>query len=135
MAGAGEVRTGDERALFVFTVRESERRGERGVLMVQFFDRRGQKSRYVASADDVQFSDASGFAPGRRPRSGVDSVVFSGVGSWNGAAGYRFTASASDRGEPGRGRDTFDVRVFGPAGNLVKSVQGVLVDGNIQSIR
>ena len=135
MAGAGEVRSGDERAVFAFTVRESVRRGERGVVMVQFIDRRGQKARYLASATEVQFSDASGVSPGRRPRSGVDSVVFSGVGSWNGAEGYRFTISASDRGEPGRGKDTFDVKVYGPRGNLLKSVQGVLVDGNIQSMR
>jgi predicted extracellular nuclease len=135
MAGAGEVRSGHERALFMFTVRESARRGERGVVMVQFFDTRGQKTRYHASATDVQFSNADGFSPGRKPRSGVDSVVFSGLGSWNGVDGYRFTVSAADKGEPGRGQDTFEMNVFGPRGNLVKSIQGVLVNGNIQSIR
>ena len=68
-------------------------------------------------------------------RGGVDSVVFSGLGSWNGVDGYRFTVSAADKGEPGRGQDTFEMNVFGPRGNLVKSIQGVLVNGNIQSIR
>jgi hypothetical protein len=111
------------------------RRGERGVVMLQFIDRRGQKTRYIGSATDVQFSDAAGVSPGRRQRSGVDSVVFSGDGSWNGADGYRFTVCATDQGEPGRGKDTFDVKVFGPRGNLVRAVQGVLVDGNIQSMR
>ena len=41
----------------------------------------------------------------------------------------------ADKGEPGRGQDTFEMNVFGPRGNLVKSIQGVLVNGNIQSIR
>ena len=60
-------------------------------------------------------------------------MVFSGVGLWNGATGYRYEITAADRGEPGR--DTFSVKVFSPAGVLVESVSGVLRNGNIQALR
>ena len=68
-------------------------------------------------------------------KTGVDTVVFSGVGYWNGAPGYRHEIRASDRGEPGRGRDTFTLQIFSPSGVVVESVGGVLRDGNIQSLR
>ena len=60
-------------------------------------------SRTVTS---VAFSDDAGFAPGHHSQPTVDTVVFAGIGEWNGQPGYRYELRAQDRGEPGRGLDT-----------------------------
>jgi hypothetical protein len=60
-------------------------------------------------------------------------VVFSGVGTWNGTAGYTFTAQALDAGEPGRGRDMFAITVRDSAGHLVASVNARISLGNVES--
>jgi hypothetical protein len=77
--------------------------------------------------------------PGRRigddPGVVVDTVVFRGVGRWNGAPGYTFHARASDGGEPGRGRDGFALTVTAPDGSVVARVDGRLAGGNVQSRR
>lgn len=65
----------------------------------------------------------------------VDSVVVTGIGTWNGAAGYAFEARAEDRGEPGKGRDTFAVTIRSPQGEVVATVAGTITAGNIQSHR
>ena len=62
-------------------------------------------------------------------------MTFAGVGYWNGRAGHRFVITASDRGEPGRGHDTFSLTVYAPGGAVVEQVGGTLRDGNIQSLR
>ena len=74
-----------------------------------------------------------GVSPGPKPSSGIDTVVFSGIGRWNHQAGYTFDARATDAGEPGRGRDRFTLTVKAPNGAVVASVDGVLTSGNIQS--
>ena len=61
--------------------------------------------------------------------------MFRGAGGLNGRGGYRFEVTAGDRGEPGRGHDTFSLKVFAPNGEVVESVTGTLRDGNIQSQR
>jgi hypothetical protein len=136
MQGAGTVVEEGQRAWFMFDVRDSARLGERGWVVLQLRDGRGRPDRYMsANVLDVRFSNASGYAPGVLPRSGVDTVTFSGIGHWNGAAGYRYEITASDRGEPGRRHDTFSLTVFGPGGDVVESVGGLLQSGNIQSLR
>jgi hypothetical protein len=62
-------------------------------------------------------------------------VVFSGAGKWNGKAGYTFEVRASDRGEPGRQRDTFSLVVKDSRGGVVANVSGTIASGNIQSTR
>ena len=76
-----------------------------------------------------------GVSPGARPTSGIDTVTFEGAGYWNGRSGYRFTASATDAGEPGRNRDSLAITVTDAAGHVVASVNGVITSGNIQSQR
>jgi hypothetical protein len=61
------------------------------------------------------------------------TVSFSGAGTWNGKAGYTFEAHAADRGEPGRGRDTFTLVVKDSRGTVVFRVDDTIDDGNIQS--
>ena len=97
---------------------------------------KGRPDRYLAAGvSEVQFSDSPSYTPGNNPRSGIDTVSFSGTGYWNGAAGYRFQVTATDRGEPGRDRDTFALTVFAPNGSVVEAVSGALRDGNVRSLR
>ena len=83
---------------------------------------------------DVTFSNASGLTAGPSKRAGVDSVVFSGAGWWNGKPGYRFEITACDRGEPGAATTRFadGVRAERSGGG---SRDGVLRDGNIQAMK
>jgi hypothetical protein len=70
------------------------------------------------------------FAPPR-----VDSVTFTGTGKWNGKPGHTFTVTATDKGEPGRRRDTFSLVVKDATGKVVTSVADTIDGGNIQSTR
>ena len=86
----------------------------------------------------MTFSDDPGFNPGRGwkgPSPTVDSVTFTGTGLWNGKPGYTFEAQGADRGEPGRGRDTFSMVVRDAKGAIVVNAGGTLSAGNIQSSR
>jgi hypothetical protein len=65
----------------------------------------------------------------------VDSVIFTGAGKWNGKPGHTFKAIATDKGEPGRRRDTFSLVIKDATGKVVASVDDVLDGGNIQSTR
>jgi predicted extracellular nuclease len=137
MAGAGHVLTGQHTTWFEFDVRGSTDSVERGSVSLMVRDgNNGRPNRFVATSESgLQFTNSEGYEPGRFPRSGIDTVSFNGVGSWNGQSGYRFELTASDRGEPGKGLDTFTVTVFAPNGSVVESASGTLRDGNIQSLR
>jgi hypothetical protein len=84
---------------------------------------------------NVVFSDDASLAPAAWPMPTLDTVRIYGVGKWNGRPGYTFEASATDQGEPGRGRDTFSLTIRDPGGNVVANVSGILAAGNIQSMR
>ena len=84
---------------------------------------------------NVSFYNVPGVSPGPRPPSGIDTVTFDGVGFWNGRAGYRYTANAADAGEPGRDRDSFTITISDETGHVVASVNAVITDGNVQSLR
>ena len=134
IAGVGAVLQDDKRVWFSFDVKETTNY-EQGWVTVQVRQAPGRPDRYLSAAvTGVQMSDSPDYTPSRT-KTGVDTVVFSGVGSWNGESGYRYEITASDRGEPGRGRDMFSLKIFSPTGALVESVSGLLRDGNIQSLR
>jgi hypothetical protein len=135
MHGGGTVGSGQQRVAFTFEVGESTNFVERGWLMVLVKDGAGRPRSVAGKVDEVSFSDAEGYVPGQMPPSGVDTVTFSGVGWWNGRPGYHFQVTASDRGEPGVGTDTFALVVTAPTGEVVESAAGVLRGGNIQSLR
>jgi predicted extracellular nuclease len=136
MAGAGRVLTGQKDTWFAFDVRRSSQGVEHGSMALMVRDGNGRPNRFVASsATAIVFSNSEGYEPGRFPRSGIDTVSFTGYGSWNGQSGYRFEVLASDRGEPGRNLDTFTVKVYAPNGAVVESSAATLRDGNIQSLR
>ena len=90
----------------------------------------------ASSITDVTFSDDPAVQPGRSLTGtpAVDTVRFTGVGKWNGRTGYRFEATASDHGEPGRGRDTFSIIIRDSSGAVVASVNGVIDQGNVESL-
>lgn len=93
-------------------------------------------SRFVAAAvAAATFSDDPAFRPQRRPEPSSDTVVFSGIGSWNGVPGYTFEARATDAGEPERGRDTLALTITAPDGTVAAAIGGTLAGGNIQSRR
>jgi hypothetical protein len=104
--------------------------------------RRGQRTRFESTAiTSMAFSDDPGVRPGGgwfwwfpvfRVR--TDTVVFSGTGKWNGASGYTFEVTAVDKGEPGPGRDTFELVVRDKKGTIVLEVSDALRSGNIQSL-
>jgi hypothetical protein len=109
-------------------------------------DRNKPLGRFEAtSIASVEFSDDPRSRPGRFGSFGilsllfkpptVDSVKFSGTGKWNGKSGYTFVVTATDKGEPGRRRDTFALIVKDATGKVVASVDDVLDGGNIQSTR
>ena len=92
--------------------------------------------RFEATAvTDVVFTDDPAFTAGRGRQPDVDSVSFAGVGRWNGRSGYTFEVQATDRGEPGRGRDTLALAIRDAGGTIVASVSGTIDGGNIQSTR
>jgi predicted extracellular nuclease len=136
MAGSGDVESGNERVRFTFDVEKRANGTERGRVTLQLRDGPGRPDRYLAAdVSEVRFSNSNGYALATSKRTAADSVFFAGVGWWNGKPGYRFEISACDRGEPGRGRDTFSLTVFGPGGNVVSHTEGVLRTGNIQAMK
>ena len=89
----------------------------------------------VAYFTAVHFSDDPSFAPSPDPsKQGVDTLVLSGVASWDDVEGYRFTVTATDRGdEEGPNVDTFEIVITNPDGNVVMSVFGTLAAGNVET--
>lgn len=84
----------------------------------------------------IVFSDDPAFKSGRAKKAPlVDSAVFTGTGKWNGAAGYRFEAKATDQGEPGPGRDSFKITIYNASNVVVATVDAPIGNGNIQSNR
>lgn len=149
MSGDGFIRDDGNRYDFTFVVREKADGTDRGwfVLKVSDDGKKPKKQKkghhanpkpdwFVATSyTDVVFSDDPTIRPGRRHRPQVDTVVFAGRGTWNGASGYRFEAFAQDRGEPGRRRESLRVVVYDSANRVVVSFDDELSGGNVQSHR
>jgi len=61
------------------------------------------------------------------------TVTATGIGTWNGKAGYSFELKATDQGEPGADRDRFKIVIRDAQGNRVASVSEKIDSGNNQS--
>ncbi len=139
MHGEGHVLAGNDKVEFDFIVIEGRRGWELG--RVELRIKEGRRGRWdddrfeSRTVDEVRFSNAPQYGPGRNSPAGVDTVTFSGTGKWDRKSNYRYVVTASDRGEPGRGRDTFTIEVRTPQGQLVFSGGGTLTNGNVQSSR
>jgi hypothetical protein len=83
----------------------------------------------------VQFSDDPSFVPSPDPaKQGVDRMVLSGVGSWDGVDGHRFTVTATDRGDDaGPNTDTFEIVITTADGTVVTTIVGTLAAGNLEA--
>jgi hypothetical protein len=120
MAGIGEVQSDGAKVSFYFDVRAAADSSQGGLLLLHV--KNGPREGFLAGrATEVRFTNAQ-------------TVVFSGVGLWNGVAGHTFEVTASDLGEPGPGQDTFSVVVRSPGGAIVESRSGPLSHGNIKSL-
>jgi hypothetical protein len=140
MTGQGDVPAPNNHEIdFAFTVFENRRGAEWGDVRIKVKDtrrRRGDEERFDArTVDDVFFSNAPDYGPGRNSPTGIDTVIFRGTGRWDGRSGYSYVVTASDRGEPGRGRDTFVIEIKAPNGAVVFTGGGTLSHGNVQSTR
>ena len=141
MTGAGEVEGPDETEhQFAFQVLERPNGADRGLLSYSNRDgnerRRRRGDRFEStSVTSVAFADTPGIRPSRRRNPSIDTVVFSGVGKWNGSGGYTFEARATDQGEPGRNRDTMSLTIKDSVGHVVATFTGTLDSGNVESSR
>ena len=140
MFGEGEAAGPNSHTMkFNFSVLETAQGLEWGNVKIKVKDtrrRRGDDERFDArTVDAVWFSDAPAYGPGNNPRTGIDTVIFRGTGRWDGRSGYAYVVTASDRGEPGRGRDTFVIEITAPNGTVVFTGGGTISNGNIQSTR
>lgn len=145
MSGDGFVR--DDNARYQFSLRAREdAQGERAQLSVRIDDD-GRKKKDPKAAkrprDDrfesrtvtfIAFSDDPTIRPGQVRRPQVDTVLFRGLGEWNGQGGYRYEALAQDHAEP-RLRESVRVTTWSPAGVVVAAFDGELDGGNIRSKR
>jgi hypothetical protein len=97
-------------------------------------DHRSPSNHFEAtSITDVTFADL--YASGGR-QSALDTVLFKGTGKWNGKSGYVYEVVATDRGTPGRHKDTFSIVIRDARTHaVVASVNGDLDGGNIQTTR
>ena len=89
-------------------------------------EHRGRKVRprndhfLAKTVDSVTFSEGS-------------TVLFTGTGRWNGAAGYRYEVSAINKGKSNRRyRDGVRITIKAPGGAVVAHVDGILSGGEIQ---
>jgi hypothetical protein len=146
MHGEGWLDRGGLREQYEFDVRERATGAERGsvwfnIRALRSDDDRADRDNGSSRADrfestlltDVVFYDLAGVTPGGRAT--MDTVRFTGIGRWNGAQGYAFTATATDAGESGAGRDSFAITIIAPNGTVVATVSGSITHGNNQSNR
>lgn len=149
MSGEGVVKNGDDRYSFNFQVRE-QASGERARFSLEVkyakrtvLDSRGRPKQVEVEDGKfkstgvtfVAFSDDPTVRPGRSNRPQVDSVLFTGVGQWNGRSGYTYEVRAVDQGEPGRHRESVSIVIRDASGAIVAQASGDLVSGNVQSQR
>jgi hypothetical protein len=148
MSGDGFIRDDGARYQFSFRAIENNR-GERASLTVRI-DADGRKKdrrrparanprddRFVSkTVTSIAFSDDPTIHRRRPSRPQVDTVLFAGVGEWNGRDGYRYEVFAQDDDtRRGRHRECIRVTIWNAAGAVVAAFDGELDGGNIRSRR
>jgi len=138
MIGNGTIGGGASRAAFEFSVERRIPEATTGSLAAAITTSQPGKDRIdrfnATAITQASFFDLAGVAPGRSSP-GVDTVLFTGAGRWNGAGGYTFEVVATDAGEPGVRHDTFSLTVRDEGGHVVAAESGTLDAGNIQALR
>src|SRR2546426_880516 len=116
MTGGGKLGTGREIATFGLNAGSRGSGGLHGHL--QYTDHAGNLSVHSQSIDSFDLI------------AGTTCVTFSGSARVNNVDGSRFTVNhACDNGEPGAGRDTFDISVSGPGVSYSRG--GLLLNGTV----
>jgi hypothetical protein len=117
MTGGGKLGTGRDIATFGFNAGSRGGGGLHGQL--QYNDHAQSLKVHSLSIDSFELI------------TGTTCVTFSGSVRVNNVDGYSFTVNqACDNGEPGVGKDTFDISVSGPG--ISYSRRGTLTGGNLQ---
>jgi hypothetical protein len=117
MTGGGKLGTGRDIATFGFNAGSRGGGGLHGQL--QYNDHAQSLKVHSLSIDSFELINDT------------TCVTFSGRARVNNVDGYSFTVNrACDNGEPGVGRDTFDISVSGPGVSYRRS--GTLTGGNLQ---
>jgi len=123
MRGAGFVQDGGLRHEFVFAARETPAGAEWARMFAKFKGRKGARGQAEGEFLATSVSSVAFDGP---------AVVFSGIGRWNGAPGFRYDVRAADHGEPGRLRDRLRITITAPGGSVVAHFDTILDGGNIQ---
>jgi len=141
MKGDGKIEHHEREYKYKFDVSES-RAGKDGgsvSLDVKYEDDDEHKDEHKGTdkfratrIDWVRFSNDDDLDPGGSGIK-VDTVKASGVGTWNGKAGYTFELRATDAGEPGPHHDRFKLVVRDAKGKSVAYVDEKIDSGNNQS--
>ena len=108
---------------FGFAVRENASSGQRATLLFKVKAR--QRSHHAGDGHFVATSTSWVGFDG-------STVLFSGTGRWNGAAGLHYEARAVDNGEPGRHQDVVRITITDSGGTVVAQADGTLSGGNVQ---
>lgn len=144
MTGEGFVRDDGAKYLFTFSARERASGAERARVSLRVDDNGRKKKSKKGERDDhfesrtvafMAFSDDPSIRSGRPRRPQVDTVLFSGLGEWNGAAGHRYEVFAQDSGEGRLHQESIRMTVWSPSGAVVATFEGEVEGGNIQSSR
>jgi hypothetical protein len=137
MKGEGGIRHDHRDYNYKFDVSESRAGKYAGSLSLEVKhddddDARVPADKFRATrVDAVRFSNDDDLTPGGGLN--ADTVHASGVGAWNGKAGYTFELRATDAGEPGAGRDRFKIAIRDANGTAVARVDEKIDSGNNQS--
>jgi hypothetical protein len=135
MHGNGFIVQNGVRYQFNFDVREDATGHDLGTFRLNV-ENRGKPQRFTSHAvTSAVFSDDPNVRPQPRRGPPADTVVFNGVGDWNGAADHRFEVSARDEGEGRQHRESIRITITSPSGAVLVSAEGVLGGGNLQSTR
>jgi hypothetical protein len=129
MTGGGTIENGKgrdaERWTWGFEIRCDASRGN-----LEYQDHSGGNF-HLATLTTVICVDDPAVGPGV-PKAGFDTMRVTGIGSWNGVAGYIVEVTFVDAGEPGT-KDSIRIVVKESGGAVVSEVSGNLTGGNHQA--
>jgi hypothetical protein len=145
MKGDGEIRHDEREYQYKFDLSESRAGKDAGSVSLDVKyeddddhkhkdDHRSTEKFKATRVDWVRFSNDDDLEPGGSGIK-VDTVKASGVGTWNGKAGYTFELRATDAGEPGTHHDRFKLVVRDAKGKSVAYVDEKIDSGNNQSVK
>ncbi len=137
--GEGKFTAGDTKTEFEFHVFESSRKlnGQLELNITTKPARPGKTVENKFKSTNILtavFSDDPAFNARSKRTPVSDNVTFTGMGKWNGTAGYSYSVTALDASRK-RGQDTVSITVRDAVGVVVAQVSGTLSNGQVESHR